>query len=372
MIDALEKKERDKLRLKALRERLTRVTAEKAERKKEREERKRAERKRLRNASPIEEMMMDCYVSAAPEMATLSFAPEMAMNSLSFAPQMERVQDLSMMMEEGCDDAVPTKSVSRKKMKKKQMGMKKKSRGKKKATKSVAVLNQKQAGGKATPATAAAAASPQSEGAIVDTDTAADGGEANADGDATLETKTESAGEDAADDVSDEDVAETADDEDLTTLPGELDAAYLRLDRDGTLRPTTIKVAPGAAWTKTSVDSLLSSPVTSTMDATALGKERSAAFDLLDALSLSGEISVDCAELHVVVAATHRFARTLVDTVIMDNVNPIEKVERSVLIVAATLHRRGDAKAMLLPAHVKRIRDHSPALFSEDALLDDE
>jgi len=262
---------------------------------------------------------------------------------------------------------------SRKKMKKKQMGMKKKSWGKKKATKSVAVLNQKPAGGKATPATAAAAASPQSEGASNNgTDTAADGGEANADGDATLETKTEPAGEDAADDVSDEDVAETADDEDLTTLPGELDAAYLRLDKDGTLRPTTIKVAPGAAWTKTSVDSLLSSPVTSTMDATALGKERSAAFDLLDALSLSGEISVDCAELHVVVAATHRFARTLVDTVIMDNVNPIEKVERSVLIVAATLHRRDDAEAMLLPDHVKRIRDHSPALFSADTLLDDE
>ena len=35
-------------------------------------------------------------------------------------------------------------------------------------------------------------------------------------------------------------------------------------------------------------------------------QERSAAFDLLDALSLSGEITVDCAELHIVVAATHR------------------------------------------------------------------
>ena len=42
------------------------------------------------------------------------------------------------------------------------------------------------------------------------------------------------------------------------------------------------------------------------------------------------------------------------------------------LIVAATVHRRDDAEAMLLPAHVKRIRDHSPALFSAETLIEDE
>lgn len=253
------------------------------------------------------------------------------------------------------------KSAPRRKMKKKavRQPMIRAATGKKMAKKRIAAKAPSD-----TATAAAAAASPQPEGG---TDAVVDG-----DGGSTLETKTEPADEDAADDVPGEDVAGTADDEDLTTLPGELDAAYLRLDKDGTLRPTTIKVAPGASWTKTSVGSLLSSPVTSTMDATALGKERSAAFDLLDALSLSGEISVDCAELHVVVAATHRFARTLVDTVVMDNVNPIEKVERSVLIVAATMHRRDDAEAMLLPAHVDRVRDHSPALFSAGTLLDDE
>ena len=84
--------------------------------------------------------MADCFMSAAPEMA-LAAPPTMAMKSLSFAPQMESLsfapqtkslsfaapleprveslEGLSMMMEE---ESVPTKSVSRKKMKKKQMG----------------------------------------------------------------------------------------------------------------------------------------------------------------------------------------------------------------------------------------------------------
>ena len=42
----------------------------------------------------------------------------------------------------------------------------------------------------------------------------------------------------------------------------------------------------------------------------------------------------------VVVAATHCFDKTLLDTVIQGNVNPIEKVERSLMIVATTIHGR--------------------------------
>lgn len=46
----------------------------------------------------------------------------------------------------------------------------------------------------------------------------------------------------------------------------------------------------------------------------------------------------------MVLAATHCFDQTLIDTVIRENVNPIEKVERSLLIVGTTIHK--------LPANV--------------------
>ena len=154
---------------------------------------------------------------------------------------------------------------------------------------------------------------------------------------------------------------------DLTAIPNELDAKYLKLDLDGTLRPTVIRVNADRSWTKSFQRNLLSTPEMKSLGKSQLKEERDAAFDLLDALSRSGALDINCAELHVVVAATHRFARTVVDTVIMDNVNPIEKVERSVLIVGTTIHQQPDAGALLQAEHAKRVLGHSPQLFLADA-----
>ena len=63
------------------------------------------------------------------------------------------------------------------------------------------------------------------------------------------------------------------------------------------------------------------------------------AFDLLDALTQSGSIPIDDADLHVVLAATHCFDKTLINTIVQQNVNPIEKVERSILIMGTTTRR---------------------------------
>ena len=69
-------------------------------------------------------------------------------------------------------------------------------------------------------------------------------------------------------------------------------------------------------------------------------REKQKCFDLLDALSLSGALPIDCASLHVIIAATHCFDETLINTVVQRNVNPIEKLELSSLIVGETIHAR--------------------------------
>ena len=98
--------------------------------------------------------------------------------------------------------------------------------------------------------------------------------------------------------------------QDITTLPRKLDARLDALDTDAAVRPTTIEA--GDVWTRISQAQLLGSASTAFLDAAAQDAERAKAFDLLDALSLSGALAIESAELHMIVAATHRsLARSL-------------------------------------------------------------
>ena len=101
---------------------------------------------------------------------------------------------------------------------------------------------------------------------------------------------------------------------DYTQLPGWLDANFDRFDEFNALRATTIKL--GGVWSRRSQAGLLSKPVTARMAAEAQRKERSRAFDLLDALSKSGALALSSTELHVVVAATHCFDLDVMNTVV--------------------------------------------------------
>lgn len=92
------------------------------------------------------------------------------------------------------------------------------------------------------------------------------------------------------------------------------------------------------------------------------GTERNKAFDLLDALTKSGALEIEHASLHVIIASTHCFDKSLMETVIQDNVNPIEKVERSSLIVASTIHNVAPM-SLISAEQVERVGNFSPMLL---------
>lgn len=125
------------------------------------------------------------------------------------------------------------------------------------------------------------------------------------------------------------------------------------------------------------------------------------AFGLLDALTRAGGLALEDAELpvgcagperrgnascrgrtpctppnaqwppcrHVVVAATHQFDKSIMQTLIKDNIDPIERVERSTLVLASSVHQV-QCKELVSAAELPRLSDSSPALFIEHARAD--
>lgn len=150
---------------------------------------------------------------------------------------------------------------------------------------------------------------------------------------------------------------------DLTALPHKLDANFKALDTDSQLRPTTIK--PELPMTKRFNRSILSEAETTTLDQEELARERARAFDLIDALTRSGGLDLKWTTLHVVVCATHSFEKSVVDTLVVDNVDPVVKAERASLIIASTLHDL-PAIELIAPERLQQVRDSSPELLTED------
>jgi hypothetical protein len=154
--------------------------------------------------------------------------------------------------------------------------------------------------------------------------------------------------------------------DDYSKIPAILDKKFEKLDLDGAVRATIIKPSP--YWTRTKQASLLSTPVHETLDSGDQESEKKKAFDLVEALSRSGGLSFDQAELHVVLASTHCFDQTLINTVVQDNINPIEKLERTMLIVATTVHQQ-PASVLVKPEHCKSVETFSSNVFEDSAAL---
>jgi len=150
---------------------------------------------------------------------------------------------------------------------------------------------------------------------------------------------------------------------DFTKLPGMLDKNYEKLDVDNALRPTIIK--HDKVWSHEFQRGLLSKPETRVMNQNDLNKSKNAAYDLLDALTRSGAIEIDSATFHVVIASTHCFDRTLMNSIVMDNMNPIEKVERSQLIMNMTI-RNKTVQELVEDVHIPRLTKFSPLLLKDE------
>jgi len=178
-------------------------------------------------------------------------------------------------------------------------------------------------------------------------------GESSTGGDAPSESKEYGTEESAAEDGV----------VDYTQIPVELDRKFSELDVDNAIRPTIVHA--GKVWGRKAYRSLLADAHSESLQAAQHVTEKKKAFDLLDSLTKSGALSLARASLHVVIAATHVFDKSLVDTVIQDNVNPIEKVERSLLIVATTVHGQS-ASTLVKEDQLDRVSTYSSNLFDSE------
>jgi hypothetical protein len=67
--------------------------------------------------------------------------------------------------------------------------------------------------------------------------------------------------------------------------------------------------------------------------------------------------------LHVVIAATHTFDDTLMGCLVQKNVNPIEHVERSLLIMGSVLHGISPV-GLLRENQVARMKELDNAIYA--------
>jgi len=150
---------------------------------------------------------------------------------------------------------------------------------------------------------------------------------------------------------------------DYTRYPIVLDGALDSLEIEGSVRPTKVDVSN--TWRKKFQQSLLSEQEETTLGDDELHTEKNAAFDLIDALSKSGELVLDHTSLHIVIATTHQFDKSLLDTLIQENVNPIEQSERLSCIVGSIVHNVKPLE-LIEPSQKARLLKYSPMLANAD------
>lgn len=146
----------------------------------------------------------------------------------------------------------------------------------------------------------------------------------------------------------------------FSAIPKILDRKFLEFDKESALRSTTIKTAK--MWTRKRQENLLKKAGKATLTSDAIRSETNSAYDLLDALSRSGSLSIPYSELHVVLCVSHCFQKSISDTVIQDNINPIERLEQSTLLLGSVIHGVKPYQLVTAGTQRERIESMFPAL----------
>ena len=151
---------------------------------------------------------------------------------------------------------------------------------------------------------------------------------------------------------------------DFTLIPQVLDKLIESSGGGSALRATTIKT--GNTWVRNRQENLLTQPKKTNLSVDIIKKEKNKAFDLLDALSRSGSLAIAYSDLHVVVALTHCFDKDVMNTIIRDNVNPIEKLENSTLLLASAVHGLPPRELIRDVGELQRLEGSLPLLLQDE------
>ena len=132
---------------------------------------------------------------------------------------------------------------------------------------------------------------------------------------------------------------------DFTLIPKILDAKLEEHDKDGSLRSTIVKA--GTHWERRRQENLLLPMTEAQLGHKNIDSEKNKAFDLLTALSRSGSLAIDHTELHIIIAVSHCFENDIMSTIIRENINPIKKVEQSLLMLGSVIHNQPSAALLI-------------------------
>jgi hypothetical protein len=91
--------------------------------------------------------------------------------------------------------------------------------------------------------------------------------------------------------------------------------------------------------------------------------EKNKAFDLMDALSRSGSLPILYSDLHVIICLTHCFEKDVMGTVVEDNINPIDRLELSTLLLGSTIHGMAPGELVSTGSERQRLESSFPALL---------